>query len=95
MIDRVERGELPDVPHTVFRGRDGELLYEHCLTRHAFDAPYSILHHLATPHAFAEPEGAPVPVVRVPNFARDVHDLAGLAAMHPHLFGSAGLAQSS
>ena len=29
-----------------------------------------------------------VPVVRVPNFPRDVHDLAGLAAMHPHLFGS-------
>jgi hypothetical protein len=25
--------------------------------------------------------------VRVPNFARDVHDLASLAAMHPHLFG--------
>jgi hypothetical protein len=24
----------------------------------------------------------------VPNFARDVHDLAGLAAMHPHLFGT-------
>jgi hypothetical protein len=31
-----------------------------------------------------------VPVVRVPNFPRDVHDLAGLAAMHPHLFGAAG-----
>jgi hypothetical protein len=29
-----------------------------------------------------------VPVVRVPNFPRDVHDLAGLAAMHPHLFGA-------
>ena len=29
-----------------------------------------------------------IPVVRVPNFPRDVHDLAGLAAMHPHLFGS-------
>jgi anion-transporting ArsA/GET3 family ATPase len=28
-----------------------------------------------------------VPVVRVPNFTRDVHDLASLAAMHPHLFG--------
>jgi anion-transporting ArsA/GET3 family ATPase len=28
-----------------------------------------------------------VPIVRVPNFARDVHDLASLAAMHPHLFG--------
>src|SRR5207248_9156476 len=28
-----------------------------------------------------------VPVVAVPNFARDVHDLASLAAMHAHLFG--------
>jgi anion-transporting ArsA/GET3 family ATPase len=28
-----------------------------------------------------------VPVVTVPNFARDVHDLAALAAMHAHLFG--------
>jgi anion-transporting ArsA/GET3 family ATPase len=28
-----------------------------------------------------------VPFVVVPNFARDVHDLAALAAMHPHLFG--------
>jgi hypothetical protein len=27
------------------------------------------------------------PVVTVPNFARDVHDLATLAAMHAHLFG--------
>jgi anion-transporting ArsA/GET3 family ATPase len=31
-----------------------------------------------------------VPVVRVPNFPRDVHDLTGLAAMHPYLFGTAG-----
>lgn len=30
-----------------------------------------------------------VPLVAVPNFARDVHDLAALAAMHPHLFGTA------
>jgi hypothetical protein len=30
-----------------------------------------------------------VPVVQVPNFARDVHDLASLAAMHPALFGRA------
>jgi hypothetical protein len=28
-----------------------------------------------------------VPVVQVPNFARDVHDLASLAEMHGHLFG--------
>jgi anion-transporting ArsA/GET3 family ATPase len=29
-----------------------------------------------------------VPVVRVPNFPRDVHDLASLAAMHAHLFAA-------
>jgi len=29
-----------------------------------------------------------VPVVQVPNFPRDVHDLASLAEMHPHLFGA-------
>jgi len=29
-----------------------------------------------------------VPVVEVPNFARDVHDLGSLAAMHAHLFGA-------
>jgi hypothetical protein len=28
-----------------------------------------------------------VPVASVPNFARDVYDLASLAAMHAHLFG--------
>jgi hypothetical protein len=30
-----------------------------------------------------------VPVVAVPNFARDVHDLRALAAMHAHLFPGA------
>jgi anion-transporting ArsA/GET3 family ATPase len=30
-----------------------------------------------------------VPLVTVPNFARDVHDLSSLAAMHEHLFGAA------
>ncbi len=30
-----------------------------------------------------------VPMVLVPNFARDVHDLAALASMHAHLFGTA------
>jgi anion-transporting ArsA/GET3 family ATPase len=30
-----------------------------------------------------------VPVVTVPNFERDVHDMAGLAAMHAYLFASA------
>ena len=30
-----------------------------------------------------------IPVASVPNFARDVHDLASLAGMHAHLFGKA------
>jgi anion-transporting ArsA/GET3 family ATPase len=29
-----------------------------------------------------------VPLVQVPNFARDVHDLTALAGMHAHLFGT-------
>jgi anion-transporting ArsA/GET3 family ATPase len=29
-----------------------------------------------------------IPVVQIPNFARDVHDLASLASMHAHLFGA-------
>jgi anion-transporting ArsA/GET3 family ATPase len=35
---------------------------------------------------FAAVLEADVPVVTVPNFARDVHDVRGLASMHPHLF---------
>jgi anion-transporting ArsA/GET3 family ATPase len=27
-----------------------------------------------------------VPTVRVPNFSQDVHDISGLAGLHPHLF---------
>ena len=29
-----------------------------------------------------------VPVARVPNFPRDVHDLRALAGMHEHLFAA-------
>ena len=36
---------------------------------------------------FCDALPASVPVVTVPNFARDVHDLTGLASMHAHLFG--------
>jgi anion-transporting ArsA/GET3 family ATPase len=32
-----------------------------------------------------------VPLVAVPNFARDVHDLRALAAMHAHLFGDSAV----
>jgi hypothetical protein len=27
-----------------------------------------------------------VPLVQVPDLARDIHDLTGLRALHPHLF---------
>jgi anion-transporting ArsA/GET3 family ATPase len=32
---------------------------------------------------------APAPLVEVPNFSHDIHDLAALAAMHAHLFADA------
>ncbi len=28
-----------------------------------------------------------IPIVRVPNFSTDLHDLGGLARLHPYLFG--------
>jgi anion-transporting ArsA/GET3 family ATPase len=37
--------------------------------------------------AFTRALGAEIPAVRVPNFAHDVHDIAGLLETHPHLFG--------
>lgn len=52
MLDRMAVGELPDKPHTVLRGRDGELRYEECLTRGGFDGPFSILYHLGRPQAW-------------------------------------------
>ncbi len=50
MIDRRAAGELPAKPHTAFRGGDGALRWEECLTRAGFDGPFSILYHLGRPH---------------------------------------------
>ena len=36
MIHRLQRGEVPPKPHTVFEP-DGKLAFEHCLTRQGFD----------------------------------------------------------
>ena len=49
MIDRMQLGEVPDKPHTVFRDRAGRLRYEECLTRAGFDGEYSILYHEGPP----------------------------------------------
>jgi homogentisate 1,2-dioxygenase len=51
MIDRMQLGEVPPKPHTVFRSPDGRLRYEECLTRRGFDGEYSILYHEGPPTA--------------------------------------------
>lgn len=58
MPARRASGDLPAVAHTAFRGEDGALRYEHCLTRDGFSGPYSILYHLHPPH-LQESIGAP------------------------------------
>lgn len=45
MIDRLALGLLADKPHTVLRNDQGELLFEHCHTRHGFDGAFTIAYH--------------------------------------------------
>jgi homogentisate 1,2-dioxygenase len=49
MIHRLTRGEIPKKPHTVFEV-DGNLAYEHCLTRNGFESIYTIMWHRRPPH---------------------------------------------
>ena len=49
MIHRLQRGLVPDKPHTVFEV-DGRLVYEHCVTRKGFDGIYTIQYHRRPPH---------------------------------------------
>lgn len=49
MIHRLQRGDVPDKPHTVFRP-EGSMAFEHCLTRQGFDGLYTILYHRRPPH---------------------------------------------
>jgi len=49
MIHRLMRGVIPDKPHTVFEV-DGQLTYEHCVTRQGFDSVYTIQWHRRPPH---------------------------------------------
>ena len=60
MLERRSAGTLPAAPHTQLRAADGQLLYEHCITRQGFDGPYTIAYHEHRPHE-AQPAGdAPV-----------------------------------
>lgn len=49
MIDWMTAGHLPPKPHTAFRGPDGALRFEECLTRRGFDTEFSILYHEGPP----------------------------------------------
>jgi len=49
VIHRLTRGVIPDKPHTVFEV-DGQLTFEHCVTRQGFDSIYTIQWHRRPPH---------------------------------------------
>ncbi|PKL78086.1 MAG: homogentisate 1,2-dioxygenase [Candidatus Melainabacteria bacterium HGW-Melainabacteria-1] len=55
MIHRLQMGDVPAKPHTVF-APEGELAFEHCFTRQGFDGNYSILYHRQPPHWIASQE---------------------------------------
>ena len=50
MLDRMVAGQVPAKHHITFEQPDGSLYWEECLTRQAFDGPYSILYHRHRPH---------------------------------------------
>ena len=50
MLEYHRAGDLPAKHHTVFRGPDGAIRHEECLTRHAFDGPYALIYHVHEPH---------------------------------------------
>lgn len=50
MLDRMQSGEVPKKHHIAFRGPDGSLRHEECITRQGFDGPYSLIYHLNRPH---------------------------------------------
>lgn len=62
MLDYIQRGEVPAKHHIAFRGEDGAIRWEECLTRKGFDGLYTILYHQFRPHEHTVAE----PVVRRP-----------------------------
>ena len=55
MIHRLQRGLVPDKPHTVLKV-GGKLAYEHCFTRRGFEGAYTIMYHATPPHWVREEE---------------------------------------
>lgn len=49
MIHRIQRGQVPAKPHTVFEP-EGELAFEHCFTRQGFEGPFTVLYLRQPPH---------------------------------------------
>lgn len=49
-IERIARGELPPKHHVAFRGPDGALRWEECITADGFAGPYTIAYHVRRPH---------------------------------------------
>ena len=68
MLERIVRGDVPQRPHTAFRGPSiegipGALRHEECITRRGFDGPYTIAYHHKRPHE-ARPVDAPDGIAR-------------------------------
>jgi len=55
MIHRLTKGLIPKKPHTVFEV-DGELTFEHCITRAGFASVFTIAWHRKPPHWIASEE---------------------------------------
>ncbi len=77
MLERMVAGEVPVKHHIVFRGPEGELRHEECITRQGFDGPYTIAYHVhrpqthaprATTHGYRLPVAAPNAELRKRHF---------------------------
>lgn len=49
MIHRLQRGNVPTKPHTVF-APEGKVVFEHCITRQGFDGNFTMVYHRHPPH---------------------------------------------
>jgi len=94
VLERLCFGDLPAKPHLALRAADGQLRYEHCLTRQGFEGPFTIEYHQHRPQAlqaagdplFAPLGEAPPGTDRAgslrPGFARRHYRTAALASEH-------------
>lgn len=79
MIERLAVGDYPPKHHIVFKGADGALRHEECLTRDGFDGPYTIAYHVNRPHTALPgdvPHGWTLPTAVAPRGLLRRHYLA-------------------